>query len=120
VRDIAQAQPIPETRLEAVAQRLRILGQPVRIRIIEHLAVQGETTVQTLADQLAIGQQNVSWHLGLLQRAGILTRRRQGRRVWYRLTDTTAFSLIRAAGELTGQSRASPPTAKDTGRPSDP
>lgn len=99
-------QPIPETRVVAVAQRLRILGQPVRIRIIQHLAVHGETTVQSLADQLAIGQQHMSWHLGLLQRAGILTRRREGRRVWYSLPDTTAISLIQAADELTGRSQA--------------
>jgi len=104
--------------LEAIAQRLRILGQPVRIRIVEHLAVHGETTVQTLADQLAIGQQHTSWHLGLLRRAGILTRRRDGRRVWYSLTDTTAFSLIQAACELIGQSGPSLPTARDAGRSS--
>lgn len=116
---IPQAQPIPETLLEAVAQRLRILGQPVRIRIVERLAAHGETTVQTLADQIAISQQHMSWHLGLLQRVGILTRRPDGRRVWYSLTDTTAFSLIQTACELTGQSGASSPTARDAGRSSD-
>jgi len=45
-------------------------------------------------------------HNGILQLAGILTRRREGRRVWYSLPDTTAISLIQAADELTGRSQA--------------
>lgn len=101
-RDGSQPEPIPETLIEAVAQRLRVLGQPLRIRIVEHLAAHGDTTVQTLADQLAVGQQHMSWHLGVLYRAGILARRPDGRRVWYSLPDSAACSLIEAASQLRG------------------
>lgn len=84
----------PDPLIELVAHRLRVLGQPLRIRIVIYLERHGETSVQTLADQLHATQQNISRHLGLLLQAGVVARRREGRIVWYRLVDQSAFKLV--------------------------
>jgi len=62
-----------------VAQRLALLGQPVRIRLIEHSDRVPELSVQALADELGATQQNVSHHLALLLDIGWVARRRAGR-----------------------------------------
>ncbi len=70
-----------------MANRLQLLGQPIRIRVVERLEARGEMSVQALADELNATQQNVSRHLNLLARAGVLTRRQEGRTVLYELAD---------------------------------
>ncbi len=71
-------------RHEAQAEFLQAVGQATRLRILEVLA-EGERCVCDI--QVAIGQQqsNVSKHLAILRRSGILTARREGGRVIYRL-----------------------------------
>jgi len=62
-----------------------------------------EATVQELTDELATTHQNVSRHLGILYQAGILTRRRDGNKVWYSLADYSACRLIEhATASVTG------------------
>jgi len=87
--------PLPDALVELMAHRLRLLGQPLRIRLIDLLELRGETTVQALTDELGATQQNMSKHLGVLRQAGILRRRREGRVVWYSLADPSVFALAR-------------------------
>lgn len=75
---------------DAVALHLRIIGQPVRIRVIGRLQASGEQSVGTLAESLGLSIHNVSQHLALLHRAGVVIRRRKGREVRYALADRTA------------------------------
>ena len=49
--------------------------------------------MQELADGLGSSQQNVSKHLGLLARAGIVGRRKNGTYVYYRIVDESVFEL---------------------------
>ncbi len=93
--------PLPDSLVELIARRLRVLGQPLRIRLVDLLELRGETTVQALADELGATQQNMSKHLGLLRQAGILARRREGRVVWYTLVDEDAFALVVRVGDET-------------------
>jgi DNA-binding transcriptional ArsR family regulator len=90
---------ISDVVVEHIAHRLLTLGQPVRIRIMQRLEQEGEMGVQAIADTLDTTQQNVSRHLGLLYREGIVDRRQEGRMVWYWLTDSDAMGLIEDAGE---------------------
>jgi DNA-binding transcriptional ArsR family regulator len=78
---------------DLVSQRLRLLGQPVRIKIVECLRLR-EMTVQELTTAIGGTQQNVSQHLVLLRQAGILGRRKMGTRVWYQLIDPHAPRLL--------------------------
>lgn len=84
--------PLPEPLLELVAYRFRVIGEPMRIRLLEQLR-QGPATVGQLAEALGATQQNVSKHLGILYHAGILTREKRGTSVRYTIADTTVFEL---------------------------
>lgn len=77
---------LPDELFEPVAERLRILGDPTRLRILNLLRA-GETSVLEIATEVGASQPNVSRHLALLLRAGIVTRRQEGRHVHYRVLD---------------------------------
>jgi DNA-binding transcriptional ArsR family regulator len=61
------------------------LADPTRWRLLGTLAQQGEGTATTLAAQLPVSRPAVIKHLGVLDRAGLVTRRRAGREVRYRV-----------------------------------
>ena len=85
---------IPEGLMVRVAEHLRILGQPVRLRLVE-LLTDGPSTPQELSDALGLSQQNVSKHLLSLHRAGVVSRRPDGANVFYALTDRSAVTILR-------------------------
>lgn len=76
-----------------VAERLAVLGQAVRLRLVEQLAT-GAATPQELADALGLSQQNVSKHLQILHRSGLVTRRPDGANVFYALKDESTVKLL--------------------------
>ena len=84
--------PLPPLLVDIVANRFRALGAPLRLRILDRLR-DGEMTVGELADALGTTQQNVSKHVAILQRAGIVGRRRDGVRTPYAITDETVLDL---------------------------
>ena len=90
--------PIPDVLVDQVAHHLAVLAQPLRIRMIERLELEGEMSVQALADSLDASQQNISRHLGLLYESGVVGRRQSGRQVWYRLADEEAMALLDDVG----------------------
>ena len=89
---MALPHPIREELAELVARRFRVLAEPMRIRLLDQLRG-GETTVGELSDTLAASQQNVSKHLAVLADAGMLGRRKDGNRVYYRIVDESVFAL---------------------------
>ena len=90
--------PIPDVLVDQVAHRLAVLAQPLRIRMIERLELEGEMSVQALADSLDATQQNISRHLAILYGSGIVDRRQDGRQVWYQLIDKAAILLLDDVG----------------------
>lgn len=76
-----------------VAERFAVLGQVVRLRVVEQLAG-GSATPQELADTLGLTQQNVSKHLQILHRSGIVVRRPDGANVIYSLRDESTVRLL--------------------------
>jgi DNA-binding transcriptional ArsR family regulator len=91
---------LPEPLLELIVHRLQAISEPNRIRLIIILE-RGEATVQELTDQLATTHQNVSRHLGLLYQSGIVSRRRDGNKVFYSLADYSVCRLIEQATSST-------------------
>ena len=89
---MAPPRPLPDPLIELVARRFRVIGEPMRIRLLDHLR-RGEHSVGELAGALGASQQNVSKHLGVLHEAGILERRKDGTRVVYGIADLTVFTL---------------------------
>jgi DNA-binding transcriptional ArsR family regulator len=83
---------LSEDQLEQVALRFRLLGEPMRLRILQ--AVCGEPrTVNEIVEAVTATQANVSKHLSLLAGAGILARQKDGQRVYYRMKDQLAMKL---------------------------
>jgi DNA-binding transcriptional ArsR family regulator len=94
----------PEPVLELVTSRLGLLADPTRVRLLMLLGEQRETNVQDLAERTSGMPQNVSRHLGILYRAGILARRREGRSIYYSLVDYSACRLLdQALASISGQ-----------------
>jgi DNA-binding transcriptional ArsR family regulator len=84
--------PIPDDLAEMIAARLRVIGDPSRIRILDQLR-DGELSVTALSERLETSQQNVSKHLGILLQAGIVGRRKEGTSALYSVADDSVFEL---------------------------
>lgn len=84
--------PLPDPVVELVARRFRVIGEPMRIRILDRLR-DGEASVLDLAATLRSSQQNVSKHLGVLHDAGIVTRRKDGTHAYYAIADESVLDL---------------------------
>jgi DNA-binding transcriptional ArsR family regulator len=94
--------------LELVASRFRALGDPSRLRLL-NILMQGEHAVQELVEASGLTQTNVSRHLALLRREGVVARERDGNRAYYSIIDPNIEKLCsvvcgglsdRLAGEL--------------------
>lgn len=69
--------------VEAVDGVLAALADPMRRRLLDLLAAQGEATATTLAERLPVSRQAVVKHLGVLDAAGLVSGGRVGREVRY-------------------------------------
>jgi DNA-binding transcriptional ArsR family regulator len=84
--------PLPNDLAELIARRFRALADPTRVRVLDRLR-DGEASVNQLAADLALSQQNVSRHLTVLADVGILGRRKAGNHVYYRIVDEGVLGL---------------------------
>ncbi len=97
--------PVPESLAELIAQRFRVIGEPMRIRLLDSLR-DGEATVGELTGAVGATQQNVSKHLTVLHQAGIVSRRKDGTCVHYAIADESVFELCeQVCGGLRNQLR---------------
>ncbi len=84
--------PLPEPLAELIAERFRVLGEPMRIRLLDFLR-EGSATVQELQEATGASQQNVSKHLGVLLRSGLVSRSKEGNFSRYAIADEGVFDL---------------------------
>ena len=98
--------PLPDDLVELIADRFRALSEPTRIKLLDRLRG-GEATVLELTELIGTTQQNVSKHLGVLQRSGIVTRRKEGNFAYFRIVDEGVFALCEAVcGSLQQQAES--------------
>jgi DNA-binding transcriptional ArsR family regulator len=83
---------LSEEQLEQVALRFRLLGEPMRLRILQAVCHKPRT-VNEVVKAVGATQANVSKHLALLAGAGILSRRKEGQSVYYGMKDQLAMKL---------------------------
>ncbi len=84
--------PLPEALIDLIAQRFRVIGEPMRIKLLDRLR-DGPATVGELVVALGASQQNVSKHLNVLHQSGIVSRAKAGTSVRYAIADDTVFAL---------------------------
>jgi DNA-binding transcriptional ArsR family regulator len=85
--------PVPPALAEIVAQRFRVLGEPMRIRLLDILRHQDSATVSELQETTGASQQNVSKHLGVLAGAGFVRRTREGNYVRCSISEPWVFEM---------------------------
>jgi len=83
---------LSEGALEMIAARFRVLGETSRLKLIQALQ-SGEKNVSELMRDSRLNQANVSRHLQTLTEAGILSRRKDGLKVFYGIADRGIFKL---------------------------
>jgi len=71
------------------------LAHPNRLELLEQLA-QGERSVETLADRTGLSIANASQHLQQMRHAGVVAARREGKFVFYALSDDAVLDLVSA------------------------
>jgi DNA-binding transcriptional ArsR family regulator len=95
--------------LQSISSLLRAIGQPARLEIL--LAIgSGEACVCHLEAATGQRQAYISQQLMALRRAGIVTSRREGRNIYYRLTNLAILDLIHQAAVIRGGKEYDLPT----------
>ena len=90
---------LPVEFVEIIADAIRILGHPLRIRIVEVLDLYGETQVNKIVDLLGCSQSVASQHLNKMRRAGLIAARREGSEVFYQLADEHPCTIVQCMRE---------------------
>ena len=73
----------------------KAVAHPHRLELLEQLA-QGERNVEVLADRTGVSTANASQHLQQMRRAGLVSARRDGKFVFYRLADDVVLDVLAA------------------------
>lgn len=89
---------------ELAAETFRVMSSPTRLRIINQLCT-GEKNVSELLTMVQTTQPNMSQHLYTLHKSGIVTRRREGAQMFYRIANPQVVDLCRSVcGAVAAQS----------------
>lgn len=80
---------------EGAAELFGVLSTPIRLRIIGALCG-GEKNVSQLLQDITVSQPNMSQHLNVLYRAGVVAKRRSGVQVFYRIGDESVVRVCKA------------------------
>lgn len=92
--------------LSGLAEIAQALGHAHRLELLEHLG-QGERSVEDLASRTGLTVANTSRHLQLLRRAALVVGRRDGKRIFYRLSGEDAVvGLLLALSKVGEQNSA--------------
>jgi DNA-binding transcriptional ArsR family regulator/rhodanese-related sulfurtransferase len=84
---------------EQFARIAKAIANPHRLELVDLLA-QGERSVEELAKETALSIANASQHLQALREAHLVTARKEGLRVYYRLTDPTVYQLVQLIRDI--------------------
>ena len=95
----AQARALPYEEVERITDLFRLIGEPTRVRLLYALVEAGEMCVCDLAAVVDAPETSVSHALRLLRMAGIVRTRRDGRMIYYSLTDAHVRLLLDVTAE---------------------
>ena len=85
---------LPVNYVAQMSEVLKLLGNVQRLRIIEFLDLRGESVVSETVGGVA-GRQGAVWQdLSLLPGGGLISRRRSGRRIFYKISETHCLTIL--------------------------
>lgn len=85
----------PDRVFEQAAELFGLMSSPLRLRLVSALCGR-ELNVGQLIECVGASQPNVSQHLAVLHRAGVLARRRDGSQVYYRIGNAGVSAICRS------------------------
>jgi len=85
---------LPMPLLEKMADVLRTLAHPHRLRIIEMLESASEAPVHEIMEVLGLPQTTASHHLNKMRRSGLISAQRRGKEIWYRIADPDSLTIL--------------------------
>ena len=85
--------PINDDTLYRLADLFKVFGDPTRIRILYALSVE-ELCVQDIADRLSMTQSAISHQLRVLNQMSLVKFRRDGKTIFYSLTDSHVATIM--------------------------
>jgi DNA-binding transcriptional ArsR family regulator len=83
---------LTDSQLQDVASRFRLLGEPMRLKILQAVCKK-PLSVTEIVEAVDATQANVSKHLALLAAGGVLERRKDGQCVYYGMKDPLVLQL---------------------------
>jgi DNA-binding transcriptional ArsR family regulator len=93
----ARTEVVAPAEADELAELFRVLGDPVRARIVSALSGGGELCVGDVALAIDASENSVSYALGVLRRARLVERERRGRAIYYRIADPRLPELVKLA-----------------------
>jgi ArsR family transcriptional regulator len=105
LRDGGKAAKMPtgaelEARAADVAGLLAALANPRRLIILCRLSMDGECGVGALAEAIGLSQSALSQHLAVLRDQGVVSTRREGLNIFYRISDVRTQALMQALEKI--------------------
>ncbi len=85
---------LPVEIIERVADMLKVMAHPHRIRIVEALEQERSLPVFEVMTRLDLPQAVTSQHLNAMKRVGLLSAKRRGKEVWYAINDPRALTIL--------------------------
>jgi ArsR family transcriptional regulator len=105
---------LPEEFIVAMAEVIKLIGHPQRLRIIEYLDLHGESAVSDIVAGVGGQQGAVSQHLNKMRQAKIIACRRDGRQMLYRIAAENALTILNCMrrSHQGGGCQSGPPAAR--------
>lgn len=80
--------------LARMAQVLKMLAHPDRLKVVEILEREKEAPVHVMMELLGLPQGATSQHLNQMRRANLISAERRGKEVWYRIADRRSLTIL--------------------------
>lgn len=87
-----KSRTLTDAELDRVAQQFRVLGEPLRLKILQVICAK-PLTVSEIVIATGATQSNISKHLALLASSGVIAREKDAQFVYYRLSDPLTLKL---------------------------
>ena len=87
-------QALPESFIVQVSDTIKLLGHAQRIRILEFLDLNGESSVGVITEGIDGQQAAVSQHLNKMRVSHVIAARRDGKQMYYRISSESATTIL--------------------------
>jgi DNA-binding transcriptional ArsR family regulator len=94
MKSTSRSRPLPAALLHRMADVLKVLAHPDRLKLIELLERESTAPVFRLMEVSGLPQAVVSQHLTHMRRVGLVANERRGKEVWYRIQDRSALTIL--------------------------